>query len=187
MILIFVCFFHGSFWHKPEMLEARAASMRRCWWPYLRQKASCVSSFFANTMVILPLKTAENYRVHFISWDVEKGHQRMHYIRQQVFRRPHVCSTWDCSKLRLGHMRLLILQGVQVFHVIQFYILNNAKVDTKRMNNWMVQKQLPYQLVITLDCFLCSQASRAAQDSWWFMMKHDESSWNWSSIVIKYQ
>ena len=28
----------------------------------------------------------------------------MHYIRQQIFRRPHVCSTWDCSKLRLGHI-----------------------------------------------------------------------------------
>ena len=138
------------------------------------KKASRVSSFFANTMVILPLKTSENYRVHFISWDVEKGHQRMHYIRQQIFRRPHVCSTWDCSKLRLGKMRLLILQGVEVFHVIQFYILNNAKVDTKRMNNWMVQKQLPYQLVITLDCFLCSQASRAAQDSWWNLMNHPE-------------
>ena len=129
-------------------------------------------------MVILPLKTSEKYRVHLSSWDVEKGHQPMHYIRQQIFRRPPVCSTWDCSKLRLGQMRLLILQGVQVFHVIQFYILNNAKVDTKRMNNWMVQKPTSISigdytglLLVFSGIAGCSGLLMIHDETWWTILK----------------
>lgn len=157
------------------MLEARAASMRRCWWPYLRQKKHRVFLHFLRILWSFchwkHLKTTESI------WLVEtwrkgtnpcitSGSKYSGGLTFAVLGIARSCVS--------GTLRLLILQGVQVFHVIQFYILNNAKVDTKRMNNWMVQKQLPYQLVITLDCFLCSQASRAAQDSWWFMMNHPE-------------